>query len=325
MIRRTFLSLTVLAVTLAFPEWALSQDPPKADPPPTLHTVAILPFQERGREVEELGGKISDLLLKDLLLDPELYVVERQDLKKILEEQELGVAGLADPQSAAAVGRLTGAKVLINGSVFQLTDTLYVVVKLVGTENGRVLAASVKGNATGDLDALVEQLSRKVIAELRKEGSDLIPAPILQADRIAAIRKKLGDTPRPTVWIDVTERHVGQPAIDPAAATELAYYCTELGFQVIDRQQGSKNDATILLVGEGFSQFASKHGNLVSVKARLELKAVDRVTGRVLAVDRQSTVVADAAELIASKSALQEATARIATRLLPAMLKPQAK
>jgi hypothetical protein len=119
------------------------------------------------------------------------------------------------------------------------------------------------------------------------------------------------------VYINVEERHVGQATIDPAAETELALYCTELGFKVIDPDEGDKDDADVLLIGEGFSEFAARHGNLISVKSRLEVKAVERKTGRVLAIDRQVTVAVDLTEQIAGKTALQDAAANIADRLLP--------
>ena len=77
-----------------------------------------------------------------------------------------------------------------------------------------------------------------------------------------------------------------------------------------------------MLTGEGFSQFASRHGNLISVKARLEVKALDRASGKVLAVDRQTAVAVDLAEHIAGKTALQEAAASIAERMLPKLSSP---
>ncbi len=58
-------------------------------------------------------------------------------------------------------------------------------------------------------------------------------------------------------------------------------------------------------------------GDLYSVKARLEVKAIDQATGQILAVDRQTTVAVDLTEQIAAKTALQEAGAMIAERLLP--------
>jgi hypothetical protein len=69
--------------------------------------------------------------------------------------------------------------------------------------------------------------------------------------------------------------------------------------------------------GEAISEPAVRHGNLVSAKARLEVKAIDQATGKVLAIDRQTTVATDLTEQIAAKTALQEAAAMIAERLLP--------
>lgn len=322
-LRRSILSLfAATLLSIAYPANSFAQTPQEPAATPAKTTLAVLPFQERGREVEELGGKVADLLLKDLLLDSDLFLVDRQDLKKVLEEQELGKAGLTTPESAARVGQLTGAKVLISGSVFQVGDKLYVVAKLVGTETSRVAGASVKGKPTDDLDQLVTELSRQVVTELRKKEAELIAAPARRDDRIAAIRKSMTGEARPSIWIDVTERHVGQPSVDPAAATELASLLTDLGFTVIDRQAGTKSDADVLLVGEGLSQHAAKNGNLTSVKARVELKAVERTTGRLIASDRQVSIAVDSAELIAAKTALQDSASSLAARIIPRLTKP---
>lgn len=168
-------------------------------------------------------------------------------------------------------------------------------------------------------------LSKEVIAELKKDGGKLMPATMPLEDRIGALAVAIGkDTPRPTLYLDVSERHIGQATIDPAVETELSRICEALGFKVIDRLQGNKAEADILLVGSGFSQFAARHGDFTSVRARVELKAIEQKTGRVLAVDRQTAVAVDLAELVAGKAALQEATEKLASRLLPEMLKPKA-
>lgn len=74
-------------------------------------------------------------------------------------------------------------------------------------------------------------------------------------------------------------------------------------------------NADIRLVGEAFSEFALRKGNLISVKARVEVKALDR-DNNVVAVDRQTRVAVDLSEHIAAKTALQEAGADIAERML---------
>jgi hypothetical protein len=64
-----------------------------------------------------------------------------------------------------------------------------------------------------------------------------------------------------------------------------------------------------------------RRGNLVSVKGRLELKAIDNKTNRVIAIDRQNTVTVDLTEQIAGKNALQEAAALIAERMFVKLVK----
>ena len=115
--------------------------------------------------------------------------------------------------------------------------------------------------------------------------------------------------------VSIAEQHVGRIVIDPAAETEVTLMARESGFEVVDPKAGSSKQADILLQGEGFSEFAMRRGNMVSVKARLEVKAVDRATDRVIATDRQTTVVVDLSEEIAGKSALQS---RRANRRTPA-------
>ena len=291
----------------------------------SVYPVAILPFQERGREAAELGPQVSDLLFAKLVVNPEIYLVEREDIKKLFDEKELNLSGLVNPAEAVQVGYLTGAKIIVTGSVIVAGDTQYLIAKVIGTETSRVLGASAKGRVGDDLDAMVEELAKEVAKTISGRATDLVAKPKSQRDRIATLKKSLGKGKRPSIWIDVEERHIGQATIDPAAETELAVICKELGFEVIDRKAGKRNDADVALIGEGFSQFAARHGNLTSVKARLELKALDTKTGQVLAIDRQVSVAVDLADQIAGKMALQEAAAEIASRLLPKIVKQKRK
>ncbi len=86
---------------------------------------------------------------------------------------------------------------------------------------------------------------------------------------------------------------------------------------MIDAENGNKGAADVLVTGEGFSEVAGRIGNFVSVRARVEIKAVDRKTGKVLAVDRQTTIAVDLSEQVAGKAALQQAAAALSERILP--------
>ena len=295
----------------------------KADDQHAVYPVAILPFQERGRDAADLGPQVTDLLFAKLVANPDMYLVEREDINKLLEEKELNLSGLVNPGQAIQVGYLTGAKIIVTGSVVIAGDSQYLVAKVIGTETSRVRGASAKGRIDDDLDELVEKLAASVATTISERASELIAKPVVLEDRIAAIGEKLGKRKRPSVWIEITERHIGQATIDPAAETEFGLICKELGFDVIDHKEGDRNTADVLVVGEGFSQFASRHGNLISVKGRVELKATNRETGKLLASDRQVSLAVDLAEQIAGKAALQEAAANIAGRLLPKIVEPE--
>lgn len=286
------------------------------------HPIAILPFRERGKEVQQMGGQVADLLFAKLAVDPSMYLVDREDLDKTLAEAELNLSGIVNPKEAIAIGQLTGAELIVTGSVFQIDNATYVVAKVIGTETSRVIGASVKGLAGDGLDGLANQLSAEVIRSIKKNADSLVATPIDKEDRIAALNKQLGDAKRPKVFVSIEERHVGprQTAIDPAAETEIILFCKETGFAVIDPDQGAEQKARYLIQGEGMSEFAARHGNLISVKARLEVKVVDRKSGKVVAIDRQTRVAVDLVEQIAGKQALQDAAADVAERLLPKLI-----
>jgi hypothetical protein len=286
-----------------------------------VYPAAIFPFTERGTGVKGMGDKVSDILFASLVADPNMYLVDRADLKKTLDEQEINLSGMVTPGQAVQVGQFTGAKILITGSVIEADRTLYLVAKIIGTETSRVLGESVKGKTSDAIAPLVEQLAKAVAAKVAAESDKLVAKQVKTEDRIAALAKKLGDAKRPTVLVSVEERHVGQAVIDPAAETELTMFCKETGFDVIDPAGGSSKQADIVIKGEGFSEFAVRRGNLVSVKARLEVKATDRQTDKVIAIDRQTEVVVDLAERMAGKQGLQKAAAAIAERLLPKLVK----
>ena len=287
---------------------------------PAVYPTAVFQFQERGKDVSELGAKVSDLLFARLSAEPTAYLVEREDMKKIIEEQQLNLSGLVNPAAATRVGQLTGAKILISGSILQTDQTQYLIAKVIGTETSRVLGASAKGTVGDELDELVDELAKQVVELMNSRAGELVAKPVTREDRIAKIKEALGKSSLPSIAINVSERHIGQSTIDPAATAELEFLFMESGFNVLEGLTSTKS-ADVIVTGEGFSEFANRHGNLISVKARLELKAIERSSGQLLFADRHVSVGIDLSEQIAGKSALQEAASQLAQRLLPALAK----
>jgi TolB-like protein len=287
-----------------------------------VHPVALLNFEERG--AKDMGAKVADLLFAKLAAK-DVFLVERTDMKKILDEQQLNLTGAVKADEAVKVGQLTGAKIIVTGSVIQVEKKLTLVAKIIGTENSRVFAASAEGVVSDDLGGLTGKLADAVAESIDKNSDKLVSKPVAVADRIAELNKRIAKGARPVLFIQVGERHIGQPAVDPAAQTEIMRFAKETGFEIVDPDEGGKSKADVYITGEGFSEIASRVGGLVSVRARVEVKAVDRKTGKVIAVDRQTVLVVDLSEQIAGKAALQAAAADLAERLLPKLVAPPKK
>ncbi|MDR2401690.1 MAG: VWA domain-containing protein [Deferribacteraceae bacterium] len=68
--------------------------------------------------------------------------VERKDLQKILNEIKFNLSGLADEASIIKLGELSGAKLLITGSVYIKDDAFEIYLKLIDAETGETLSVT---------------------------------------------------------------------------------------------------------------------------------------------------------------------------------------
>jgi hypothetical protein len=157
------------------------------------------------------------------------------------------------------------------------------------------------------------------VKTVTEKGDTLVAKVESREERIAAILKSLRDGKRPAASVKISERHFGQPTRDPAAETELLVLLQKAGFPVVDEQ--SKQKADIEITGEAFSAVGLRKGNLISCKARVEVKVHDLRNRKLLLVDRQTSVAVDVAEQTAGKMALENAALELAERILPRLPK----
>ncbi len=111
-----FVSLAAAAVGLVAPLASASAQASKDGKP----TVAILYFNngsfgKDSKDYDGLSKGIPDFLVTEMSANPNIRVIERDQVQKLVDEQKLITGGQVDKETAVRVGKLLGAQHMIFG------------------------------------------------------------------------------------------------------------------------------------------------------------------------------------------------------------------
>ncbi|HDH15726.1 MAG TPA: hypothetical protein ENG90_04500, partial [Gammaproteobacteria bacterium] len=87
--------------------------------------VAVLPFANRVKNVYgswQLGEGLAEILVTELVKSGRFLVVERESIRGIISEQELGLSGLVRKETAVKTGQMSGAQFYIKGAITEFND-----------------------------------------------------------------------------------------------------------------------------------------------------------------------------------------------------------
>ncbi|MFN6162805.1 MAG: CsgG/HfaB family protein [Planctomycetota bacterium] len=281
--------------------------------------LAILPFHGRpsinsdAAADKEIAATVTELLTIKMLASERVMLVERQEIERILDELKLSRAGVVDPAEATQVGRLTGAKLLISGSVVRIKDDLYLIAKVMGTETSRLIGASVKGTANSKLEDLVEKLAAELDNALSKKMESLLPKVESESDWVAKVKSTLKDRELPTVRVKMVSEN---GKLDLAAVTELNRLLKEVGFEILSGDHAPDLEIT----GEAKSEFAYRRGDWVATRCRIDLQVQSPADGKIRVSDSESFMVFDISEQTAGRDGIEGAVRRIVARLTPKLV-----
>ena len=92
-----------------------------------IKRVAIIPFEDKTGK-EGIYGALSDIIvdqiITELMGDPDsmefMEIISRDQLEIVLQEQDLGQAGIVDEQTAADLGKVLGVHEIVTGKITQI-------------------------------------------------------------------------------------------------------------------------------------------------------------------------------------------------------------
>ena len=343
----------------AAPKSPKPKRPRKSKKAPVPISVAVLNYEIKLPDNKGLGSQMADILTAHLSIEGSIRLVERARLGKILDEHKLTLSGAVGNDRAVRVGKLVGAQLLIMGRGFMMDKKLHIVTQVVGVETGLLCGDYRFAETSKPVSQLILTISKNVAKLIRDKGAELLPTGSTLPDPVAAIRRQLGKKTPSVVAVVIPEEHRARPTAsrravsDPAAETEIKRTLLACGFKVVDTGRNSLanwaramsrkkkptwpaalKDADVVVVGEAFSEFALRTGDLITCVGRAEINAIDRRSGRIIFAGSHTARAVDLAEAeaIAGKTALQKAgrklgvaLGKVLVRRKPATRKPKPK
>lgn len=121
----------------------------------------------------KIGNGMADMLATALFNTNRFIVLERQSLRDVLAEQDLGASGRIKQETAAAIGEIEGAELLVTGAVTEFEPGSGGIGGGIGGKVGRaiggVLAGMRKSHIAIDLRVIDTRTSR-IVAATSVEG-----------------------------------------------------------------------------------------------------------------------------------------------------------
>ena len=143
--------------------------------------IAVLPFNNGGsygqqkEDFDALERGIAGMMISELSANAAARVVERQEIQRLLDEQNLGAQGRVDAATAAKIGKLVGARYMVMGTFVDFYGDFRVDVRLINTETSEVVKTESERMQRDHLFDII----RNIAARLMKDAN--LPALTRQA------------------------------------------------------------------------------------------------------------------------------------------------
>jgi TolB-like protein len=144
--RNIRIPLSFIALLLLIPLCTYSQEKaPASQKTPAIQGVAVVNFTNNTgkKSLQNLSSSLPESVSGSLAQIKGIRLVERQNMGKLLNEVELQMSGMFDPDQTVKIGKMTKADILIIGSYGGSESNIILTLKAVDVATGHVLDGKV--------------------------------------------------------------------------------------------------------------------------------------------------------------------------------------
>ncbi len=139
--------------------------------------VTVLDFTDLQGAGSDLGKYIAEELTVDLvMIKKEFSVLDRANLKSILQEHKLTATGLIDPENAKKLGQFAGVDTLVIGTIVPRNDRIQLTAKLITTDTAEIIGAAKSSFTTND--SIQHLLTQPAKTEDAADAGGTAPKPV---------------------------------------------------------------------------------------------------------------------------------------------------
>jgi TolB-like protein len=205
--------------------------------------VAVSQFEKTSIGADrQMSLGFEDMLSSAMMKRARFAMIERRNLKAVLEEQKLTLSGLVDESTALKVGKILAADDMLLGSILERINSLEIYARLVDTETAEVVAAVDIYGEDIDIGAL-RSLGQGVDLRL-VEDLPLLEGIVLKSDgpRFAVDLGKLSQIKR---GAKVIVYEIGGEIIHPVTKKVMGLDIREIGEGRVDSVQNEMSFAEL--------------------------------------------------------------------------------
>jgi len=126
------------------------------------------------QEYTHIGKGVSRLVAMELRKAENITIVEREKLKKVLDEQRLSLSGLTEEDELMRIGRLLTADYLVLGDIIEMAGPVMIYMRMVDARTGEVVLQEEIVEELDAYDYIASSLARSVIEELDPENETAV-------------------------------------------------------------------------------------------------------------------------------------------------------